>query len=42
MVRARVTEAEAKAIEKAAKGTGVSEWARSVMLRAAGITASFP
>jgi hypothetical protein len=34
MVRARVTPSELKAIEKAANGDGVSEWARNVMLRA--------
>ena len=37
MVRARVTPAEQRAIEQAAQGTGVSEWARNVMLKAAGI-----
>lgn len=35
MVRARVTPSELKAIEKAANGSGVSEWARDVMLTAA-------
>jgi hypothetical protein len=34
MVRARVTPSELKAIERAANGAGVSEWARSVMLSA--------
>ena len=33
MVRARVTPEELKAIEKAANGAGVSEWARMVMLK---------
>ena len=37
MVRARVTPAEQRAIERAAKETGVSEWARGVMLKAAGV-----
>ena len=32
MVRARVTPAEMKAIEKAAGSTGVSEWARTAIL----------
>lgn len=32
MVRARVTPSELKAIERAANGTGISEWARAVML----------
>ena len=35
MVRARVTPSELKAIEKAAKGDGVSEWARRALIRAA-------
>jgi len=35
MVRARVTPDEMKEIEKAANGSGVSEWARTVMLSAA-------
>lgn len=35
MVRARVTQSELKAIEIAANGAGVSEWARNVMLAAA-------
>ena len=35
MVRARVTPAELKTIEKVSKGSGVSEWARSILLRAA-------
>jgi hypothetical protein len=34
MIRARVTPAEAKAIEQAAGGKGVSEWARQVLLKA--------
>jgi hypothetical protein len=42
MIRARVTPAEQKAIEKAANGAGVSEWARNVLLRAAGFTDSSP
>ena len=37
MIRARVTPAEQRAIERASEGAGVSEWARSVMLKAAGI-----
>ena len=37
MIRARVTPSEQKAIERAATETGVSEWARGVMLKAAGI-----
>jgi hypothetical protein len=36
MVRARVTPSEQKAIEKAANGTGVSEWARQILVAAAG------
>ena len=32
MVRARVTQDELKAIERAAGGAGVSEWARKVLL----------
>ena len=35
MIRARVTPSELKAIEMAANGKGISEWARSVLLRAA-------
>ena len=35
MVRARITPSELKAIEKAASGAGISEWARSVLLSAA-------
>ena len=35
IVRARVTPSELKAIKKAANGDGVSEWARTVTLRAA-------
>lgn len=35
MVRARVTPDELRAIEKAANGAGISEWARSVMVCAA-------
>lgn len=38
MVRARVTPSELSAIEKAANGDGISEWARAVMLSAAGQT----
>ena len=34
-VRARVTAGELKAIERAANGSGVSEWARTVLLSAA-------
>lgn len=36
MIRARVTPDEQKTIEKAANGIGVSEWAREVLLTAAG------
>ena len=42
MVRARVTPSELKAIEEASNGSGVSEWARAIMLKAAGATASSP
>ncbi len=34
-VRARVTPDELRAIEKAANGAGISEWARSVLMNAA-------
>ena len=37
MIRARVTPAEQQAIERASDGAGVSEWARCVMLKAAGV-----
>jgi hypothetical protein len=35
MVRARVTPSELRAIEKAANGDGISEWARKILLSAA-------
>lgn len=37
MVRARVTPDELRVIEKAANGSGISEWARTVMLSAASL-----
>ena len=40
MIRARVTPAEQKAIEKAAGSAGVSEWARGVMLSAIKVATS--
>ena len=36
MVRARVTPSEQEAIERAANGIGVSEWARKILMQAAG------
>ena len=35
MVRARVTPDELRAIEKAANGSGISEWARTILTKAA-------
>jgi hypothetical protein len=33
MVRARVTPSELKAIERAANGSGVSDWTRRILIR---------
>jgi len=36
MIRARVTPSEQQAIERAANGMGVSEWARKILMQAVG------